>query len=159
MTPEFVYKHWCSEAKKRGGNVSVKWFTPQGKREFLSQPEVHELATFKRRTIEDALESCPKIGDALAHARTIASQQSKKSDAPSLQNPPAVNLKPNGKKNSKPSQSSWRKPKTTGAISSNTDPYTSAERGHQPHSRSTPTFSKAICPSCGRIEDGCPCSR
>lgn len=168
VTPEFVYDRWCEAVRLRGNPVREHWFTLAGKDEFVSKAEVVELAKFPAWVIVDALSKFPKIRDVVVNARQQfealdkaqriamrARLPSVSKSSPSQTGRPPTSPKPESTKPPRPA----KKPTQASRPLSNTDPYFSASRGHQPHSRVTPTFSKALCPACGLIEDGCPCSR
>jgi hypothetical protein len=185
-TPEFVYEGWCEAVRRRGNSIGDKWLSSEGKTEFLARPEVLELAQHPSWVILSALGRFTKISEVLLEAQrqSDALEDSQRqamtarlnpepnaNQTKSVPTPSPVPPKP-AARNDSPAQPPTPKktPQTKPAASkkvtkkpkqlfSNTDEYYSAAYGHQPHSRSTPTFSAALCPACGQIEDGCPCSR
>jgi hypothetical protein len=149
-TPEYVYVKWRLLRRRGGGNVNPKWFTPDGREEFLANDDVKELAKFSQNVIDKALSAYPKISSALDWARRNARFEKEE--------PPA--RKPKARQSPEKKRAASRTvKKTPKQLFSNTDEYYSASYGHRPHSRATPTFGAARCPACGQIEDGCPCSR
>ena len=161
VTPESIYKNWCKLSQWKRRNVDPKWFTPEGKRAFIKEPAVIELSRFAQRIVTPALSQNFKISDALEQARRTANDRGKRYDAKKASQRPksSVKIKPTRKPAARPSRREHLLLRRTssGPILSNSPSHSSPSHSH--YSRSTPTMSRALCPACGQIEDGCPCSR
>lgn len=161
VTPEFIYKKWCEICEREGRNVDPKWFTPEGKRAFVKSPAVIELSKFAYRIVTPALSHNFKISDALRQARRRVDDERKLYEAQkaSKKSKSRVRKRQSPRPATRQSSKSTSRKSSSGPILNNSPTYYSASQGHQPHSRVTPTSTRALCPACGQIEDGCPCSR
>ena len=174
-TRDFIYETWCKFARERGG-VDEYWFTDEGKAEFMERRRdpINGLRNFSDEYIEVVLYQHLKLKDALKAAikmrKTAEKEAAAKTDLERQQQGSLSQrqndhiLKRHQKNQRKPEQTgpnSWRRnfsnrrPRPL----SNTFDFTSAEKGHRPKSRETPTANRNRCSACGQIEDGCRCSR
>ena len=174
-TRDFIYETWCKFARERGG-VDDHWFTSEGKAEFMERRRdpINGLRNFSDGYIEIVLAQHQKLEDALKAAikmrKTAEKEAAAKADLerqqqgslPQRQNDHTLKRhQENQRKLEQADPKPWRRifSNRRSQPLSNTFDFPSAEKGHRPKSRETPTANRNRCSACGQIEDGCRCSR
>ena len=174
-TRDFIYETWCKFARERGG-VDEYWFTGEGKAEFMERRRdpINGLRNFSDENIEIVLAQHQKLKDALKAAIKMRKSAEKEAAAKTdLERQQEGSLSQRQNDHTlKRHQENQRKPEQTGPDSwrrnfsnrrprplSNTFDFTSAEKGHRPKVRETPTANRNRCSACEQFEDGCRCSR
>ena len=174
-TRDFIYETWCRFARERGG-VDEYWFTDEGKAKFMKERRdpINGLMKFSDEYIEIVLAKHQKLKDALMAAIEMRATADKDAGAQAdrerqqhgslTQRQNAHNLKRHQENQRKLEQADpkpWRRifSNRRSPPLSNTFDFPSAEKGHRPKSRETPTANRNRCSACGQIEDGCRCSR
>ncbi len=174
-TRDFIYETWCKFARDHGG-VDEYWFTDEGKAEFMKERRdpINGLMKFSDEHIEIVLARHQKLKDALKTAikmrETAEKDAAAKADLerqqqgslPQRQNDHTLKRhQDNQRKLEQADANSWRRKFSyrRSRPSSNTSDFTSAEKGHRPKVRETPTANRNRCSACEQFEDGCRCSR
>jgi hypothetical protein len=174
-TRDFIYETWCKFARE-GGGVDDHWFTSEGKAEFMEKRRdpINGLRNFSDEYIEIVLTQHQKLEDALKAAikmrETAEKEAAAKADLERQQQGSLSQrqndhtLKRHQENQQKPEQADpkpWRRifSNRRSQALSNTSDFTSAEKGHRPKTRETPTANRNRCSACEQFEDGCRCSK
>ena len=174
-TRDFIYETWCKFAQERGG-VSAYWFTDEGKAEFMKKRRdpINGLMNFSDEYIEIVLAQHQKLKDALKAAIKMRKTAEKDAAAQAdlerqqqgslSQRQRAHTLRRHQENQRKLEQADikpWRRNFSSRRSQplSNTFEFPSAEKGHRPKVRETPTANRNRCSACEQFEDGCRCSR
>lgn len=174
-TRDFIYETWCKFARERGG-VDECWFTDEGKAKFMKERRdtLNGLMKFSDEYIEIVLAKHQKLKDALMAAIEMRATAAKDAAAQAdlerqqqgslSQRQNAHILKRHLENQRKPEQTDpkpWRRifSNRRSRPFSNTFDLPSAEKGHRPKVRETPTANRNRCSACGQFEDGCRCSK
>lgn len=163
MTPEDVFIMWCGFSFSKRPDFRDRFSNTAGRMEFLSQPEVAELARLPEHCVTAALREHINLQKAVIQATALASEAARRAATQpntGVTKRATPSPAPTNGANRLPARRARSAKGKQAPVPWNTVDHLSASQGHRPRARPTPTVGEIrFCPACGGIEDSYRCSR